>query len=96
MSLFGLRELPDPATMERLSAHWRPFRSVACWYLWRVAEEGPPMRKKKPEEAPVAAGKKAVSKKGAASKKAPSKVAVSKVAVSKKLGVRAAKVLSKR
>lgn len=97
MSLFGLRELPDPATMERLSEHWRPFRSVACWYLWRVAEEGSPMRKTKPDETKVAVSKKAVSKKGVAkgavskttitkvaiSKRAPSKVAVSKKAPSK-------------
>ncbi len=88
MSLFGLRELPDPATMERLSEHWRPFRSVACWYLWRVAEEGSPMRKKKPDETKGAVSKKAISK-GSASKKGAAKAAVSKtittkVAVSKK------------
>jgi DNA-3-methyladenine glycosylase II len=23
-------------SVERLSAKWRPFRSVACWYLWRT------------------------------------------------------------
>jgi DNA-3-methyladenine glycosylase II len=22
--------------VEHLAAHWRPFRSVACWYLWRT------------------------------------------------------------
>jgi len=25
-----------PRSVERLSEHWRPFRSVACWYLWRT------------------------------------------------------------
>ena len=24
-----------PRSIERLSERWRPFRSVACWYLWR-------------------------------------------------------------
>lgn len=23
-------------SVERLSKKWRPFRSVACWYLWRT------------------------------------------------------------
>jgi DNA-3-methyladenine glycosylase II len=22
--------------VEKLSENWRPFRSVACWYLWRT------------------------------------------------------------
>lgn len=84
MMLFGLKELPDPETMHRLSAHWRPFRSVACWYLWRVAEEAPPMRKaaevaKKPvAKAGAKIAKKAASNKAAARKAvAPKKVVVS-------------------
>ena len=32
---YGLRRLPTPAQMERIAARWRPYRSVACWYLWR-------------------------------------------------------------
>jgi len=35
---YGLRRLPKPAQMERIAAAWRPYRSVACWYLWRVLE----------------------------------------------------------
>jgi DNA-3-methyladenine glycosylase II len=30
-----LEELPKPAEMELLAAGWRPFASVASWYLWR-------------------------------------------------------------
>jgi len=33
--VYGLRQLPDARRLERLAAPWRPFRSVACWYLWR-------------------------------------------------------------
>jgi DNA-3-methyladenine glycosylase II len=33
--LYGLADLPKPAEMERLAAPWRPWRSVASWYLWR-------------------------------------------------------------
>ena len=29
------RKLPTPAQMEKIAKSWTPFRSVACWYLWR-------------------------------------------------------------
>ena len=32
---YGLAEMPTPGQMERLAEPWRPYRSVACWYLWR-------------------------------------------------------------
>ena len=32
---YGLDELPKPEEMERIAASWRPYCSVACWYLWR-------------------------------------------------------------
>jgi len=28
-------ELPTPAQMEKIARSWAPYRSVACWYLWR-------------------------------------------------------------
>jgi len=34
-SLYRLRELPKPHTMERIAAPWRPYRSIASWYIWR-------------------------------------------------------------
>jgi len=39
--LFGLRKLPAPERMVKLSRPFRPYRSVACWYLWRLNEEKP-------------------------------------------------------
>jgi DNA-3-methyladenine glycosylase II len=33
--LYRLRELPKPLTMERIAAPWRPYRSIASWYIWR-------------------------------------------------------------
>ncbi len=36
--LFGSKELPTPVQMERWSRPWRPYRSLACWYLWRSLE----------------------------------------------------------
>jgi len=29
------RELPQPDWMRRKAEDWRPYRSLACWYLWR-------------------------------------------------------------
>lgn len=29
------RKLPKPNQMEKLAKCWEPYRSVACWYLWR-------------------------------------------------------------
>ncbi len=28
-------KLPTPAQMEKIAKRWEPYRSVACWYLWR-------------------------------------------------------------
>jgi 3-methyladenine DNA glycosylase/8-oxoguanine DNA glycosylase len=32
---YGLRALPGPDWMRRKAEAWRPYRTVACWYLWR-------------------------------------------------------------
>ena len=32
---YRLRALPKPERMQKIAAPWRPYRSVACWYLWR-------------------------------------------------------------
>jgi DNA-3-methyladenine glycosylase II len=29
------RKLPKPKDMEKIAKAWAPYRSVACWYLWR-------------------------------------------------------------
>ena len=33
--LYGLEALPNKDEFEEIAAHWRPFASVASWYLWR-------------------------------------------------------------
>jgi len=35
---YGLKELPKPAEMEEIAAAWRPYATVACWYLWRTLD----------------------------------------------------------
>src|ERR1700675_4787233 len=29
------RKLPKPKDMEKIAKAWEPYRSVACWYMWR-------------------------------------------------------------
>jgi DNA-3-methyladenine glycosylase II len=37
---YGLAELPKPAEIEDLARSWRPYCTVASWYLWRSLEPG--------------------------------------------------------
>ena len=32
------RALPSPQALEKAGEKWRPYRSVACWYLWRILD----------------------------------------------------------
>jgi 3-methyladenine DNA glycosylase/8-oxoguanine DNA glycosylase len=36
---FGTRELPSRAEVDARGERWRPYRTVASWYLWRAAEQ---------------------------------------------------------
>jgi methylated-DNA-[protein]-cysteine S-methyltransferase len=36
--LFKKKELPSRADVEKRGARWKPYRTVASWYLWRAAE----------------------------------------------------------
>jgi DNA-3-methyladenine glycosylase II len=33
--LYNLPELPKKQAVERLGEKWQPYRTIACWYLWR-------------------------------------------------------------
>lgn len=37
-TLYCLKALPSVTEMEQLASSWRPYRSLASWYLWRVKE----------------------------------------------------------
>jgi len=39
---YGLTDLPKPAEMERIAQPWRPWTSIACWYLWQSLKPAPP------------------------------------------------------
>jgi len=38
---YGLDALPDAAEVERLAEPWRPYRTLACRYLWRSLQNEP-------------------------------------------------------
>ena len=35
---FGLRKLPEAYRMIALAEPWRPYRTIASWYMWRLLE----------------------------------------------------------
>lgn len=63
MKLQGLDEMPKPKELMALGESYKPYRSVAAWYMWRTAEN----IKDKPKAAD--AKKKVVKKKAARRKK---------------------------
>jgi DNA-3-methyladenine glycosylase II len=38
---YELEAMPDAATMERIAAPWRPYRTIACRFLWRALDAVP-------------------------------------------------------
>lgn len=38
---YGLSEMPRPKELEAHGERWRPYRSVASWYMWRALELPP-------------------------------------------------------
>ena len=38
---YRLRTFPSPTRLLRLGESWRPYRSVACWYLWASLSNTP-------------------------------------------------------
>lgn len=38
---YGLRKAPTPERLTRIGESWRPYRSVACWYLWASLDNSP-------------------------------------------------------
>ncbi|HWD84486.1 MAG TPA: DNA-3-methyladenine glycosylase 2 family protein [Solirubrobacteraceae bacterium] len=41
MNEYGFAELPSPTEMEQVAGRWRPYRTVACLYLWRSLDNTP-------------------------------------------------------
>jgi len=39
--LYGLRKRPDAKRIRKIGEAWRPYRSVASWYLWQTLKNEP-------------------------------------------------------
>jgi DNA-3-methyladenine glycosylase II len=42
--VYGLKNEPKPQAVLEYGERWRPYRSIASWYLWRAVEERNAMR----------------------------------------------------
>jgi DNA-3-methyladenine glycosylase II len=53
-SRHGLEELPRPSDCHALAESWRPYRSIASWYLWKGADtpSDPPAPEPRPSVRP--------------------------------------------
>ena len=38
---YGLRKIPDPKRLEKIARPWRPYRTLACLYLWSSLDNKP-------------------------------------------------------
>lgn len=38
---YRMRKLPDPKRLERVARPWRPYRTLACLYLWSSLDNAP-------------------------------------------------------
>jgi len=37
--IFGMKSLPSNIYMIQKSKPWKPYRTIACWYLWRIVDD---------------------------------------------------------
>jgi DNA-3-methyladenine glycosylase II len=38
---YKLRKRPTPERLRKIGEAWRPYRSIAAWYLWRSLDNAP-------------------------------------------------------
>ncbi|HEY9684878.1 MAG TPA: DNA-3-methyladenine glycosylase [Oculatellaceae cyanobacterium] len=91
--VYGMDELPTPKYLLNYAEKWRPYRTVASWYMWRALENpngrsAKALKKEKDAKSkPVAA--KVVTKKGVNAKVAAGKVVAKKDIAAKKPAAKA-------
>jgi len=37
--LYGYKKLPAERTLHKHANQWKPYRTIACWYLWRLVDD---------------------------------------------------------
>ena len=40
MDFFNLKAIPSEKQMLKLSKKWKPYRSIASWYMWKIVDDG--------------------------------------------------------
>jgi DNA-3-methyladenine glycosylase II len=45
--VYGHKDKPKPQVILEFGERWRPYRSIASWYLWRAADQKPAKKKNK-------------------------------------------------
>jgi DNA-3-methyladenine glycosylase II len=43
---YGKRKIPKPKELAKFGERWRPYRTVASWYMWRAVEHAPKAARK--------------------------------------------------
>jgi DNA-3-methyladenine glycosylase II len=43
---YGKRKIPTPRQLAKFGERWRPYRTVASWYMWRAVEHAPASARK--------------------------------------------------
>ena len=39
MKILKMKKIPSKKEMENCSKKWKPYRTIACWYLWKISDE---------------------------------------------------------
>jgi DNA-3-methyladenine glycosylase II len=55
--VYGHKDVPKPQVILEHAERWRPYRSVASWYLWRALEEKQTKPKRKTKAKKISAGR---------------------------------------
>jgi DNA-3-methyladenine glycosylase II len=55
--VYGHKEVPKPQVILEHAERWRPYRSIASWYLWRALEEEQTKPKRKTKAKKISAGR---------------------------------------
>jgi DNA-3-methyladenine glycosylase II len=51
--LYRLRKAPAPKRLLQIGDAWRPYRSVACWYLWQTLRNEPSIKPRTSRRTPA-------------------------------------------
>lgn len=67
---YGKRKIPKPRELAKFGERWRPYRTVASWYMWRAVESAGKAARKIRKSPPKNAAKRSALKNANARKRA--------------------------